>query len=421
MAAKAGKKPQPSQSYVITERPRQLLFVNWVQYLIGERLGPIASWQGGPESDYWEFQLSEDRKIRLEIKAPKFRLKVDRPHSDRQAVREIVAEAWRNTQALNLGPGLWYRTQFSSEVNLLGPLGQLHFIRLMSEHPRRRVTGPIRFSNSVLFEFDQKATDPSPITPPNFTVDVTLRAPGPGPGPFTQMSVLEQATFIRSILAYSTAASIQHPDGWMSFPAKQDAIESAQRHLADSTVGEITVDGIVLAPRIFGDFASMAQQTGNFELIRRLQGSLYSYEQALHQDSEYIALILLVTAIEALTVPNVHGWNEKRLVARFSSFVQQAAPDAVQEIMSHGNFKQAFGSYTSRRRFLSEVYGHRSRPLHTGFVANRVLGMPGNFAGEGGIRVALVSELCRACIKSFLEAPFSSLIGHPKIAPGSDD
>jgi hypothetical protein len=421
MAAKARRKPAPPQGYTIRERRKQLLFANWVQNLVGERLGPVTSWQGSPDSDFWEFKLNDDRAIRVEIKAPSFRVKVDRSQKDRLAVREIVEEARQNTEALNLGLGVWYKTRFSSEVPILSPIGQLHFMRLLSEHPRRRLNGPVRFSNDVLLEFDQKDADPGPIALPNFTVDVTLRAAGPGPGPFTQLASLELATIVRAVLAYSTAAPLVHSYGSMSFPAKPEAIESAQRHLSNPAVGEIRVDGIVLAPRIFDDFSLAARQSGNPELLRRLQGGLYSYEQAMHQESEYLALILLVTAIEALTVPNVHGWEQKRLVTRFSNFVHQAAPGAIDEIMSHGNFKQAFGGYSSSRRFLSEVYGHRSRPLHTGFVPHMISGPLVNFGREGEIRVALVSELFRACAKSFLEAPFSSLIGHPTIAPGPDE
>jgi hypothetical protein len=123
---------------------------------------------------------------------------------------------------------------------------------------------------------------------------------------------------------------------------------------------------------------------------------------------------MLVSAIEALGVPNVSGWDQRRAVARFIKFVQQAAPGPLDEIMTHGNFKEAFGNRTSRTRFLKDLYSRRSRPLHTGFMQHNVQGALGYFANTPvQMRVAFTSELVRACIKSFMEVPFSSLIGHP--------
>lgn len=407
--------------YFIRDRQHQLLFVNWVQYLIGERLAPIQSWSGGTESDSWEYKLAESRTIRVDIKAPKFRVRVTQSDGDRTAVRAVLDEAWQRTEAFDLGGGVWYKTRFASDVAMISSLGQLHFLRFMSEAVNRRVVGPVRFSNSVLLEFEQKHAEPNPFGTPNFTVDVTLRAPGPGRGPFSVLAAVNVATMVRAVLAYSTADPIDHPDLMMAFPAKQPEIDSAHRHLANANVGELMVDGVVLAPRIMGEFGTLAQQTGNYDIVRRVQGALFSYEQALHQESEFTALILLVTAIEALTVPNVSGWNQKRLVARFIDFVSQVAPEKVADTVAHDNFKQAFGNYTSMRRFLDDVYSRRSRPLHTGLVQHDVIGPMPNIAHESGMRVGMVSDLFRACMTSFLRAPFSSLVGHPAIAPGSGD
>jgi hypothetical protein len=201
----------------------------------------------------------------------------------------------------------------------------------------------------------------------------------------------------------------------LSFSAKEEDVAPARARLADPSVGEITVDGIVLAQRL----TELAPYP---ELLRRVQGSLYAYEQALLQEGEYVTLVMLVSAVEALGVPNVSGWDQKRAVARFINFVQQAAPSPLNEIMTHGNFKEAFGNRTSKTRFLNELYSRRSRPLHTGFMQHNVQGALGYFANTPvQMRVAFTSELVRACIKSFMEVPFSSLIGHPGIAPGKDD
>jgi hypothetical protein len=398
------------QNIYIPDRQQRLLFVNWIQNLIGDRLGQIQGSQGDFNSDAWTLHVADDREIQLEIKAPRFRVETRQPSRDRAAMRQIVTDAWQSTRAFNVGEGVWYKTRFTSQVPMIGPLAQLHFMRFLSEHTSRRPSGPIRLSNKVLLEFEQNQQDPNAPAVPSFAVDVTLLAPGPGRGPFAQFYAVNMATFIRAILAYSTAAPLDHPGMVLAFPAKQPDVDSALEKLLNPSVGELMVDGIVLYPRI-EEFSSAEQQFAKLELLRRVQGGLYAYEQALHQESEYVALILLVAAIEALTVPNA-GWKQERLAKRFREFVMQAAPAMIAEIMSDGNFGRAFGTYTSQNRFLNDVYNRRSQPLHTGFVQLAISPMI-DIGHEGSLRVMLVSGLFRACLRSFLEMPFSSLVGHP--------
>jgi hypothetical protein len=171
---------------VIKDEWQRLLFANWVQALITQRLGYYGT-QGT-----WRFQVDQaGRDVVLDIKPPTFKVAWQSTKQDRQAVDAIIKEAWQRTQALDLGPGAWYQTRFISEVSLNSDLGQLHFMRILSEHQRRRLHGPVRFTGDVLLQFEQKDLSPTPIAIPNFTVDVTLRAPGPGEGPFTARSATD--------------------------------------------------------------------------------------------------------------------------------------------------------------------------------------------------------------------------------------
>jgi hypothetical protein len=122
-----------------------------------------------------------------------------------------------------------------------------------------------------------------------------------------------------------------------------------------------------------------------------------------------------VSALEALTVPNA-SWQNDRVSARFVDFCLQLCPDAIDTLMRHGNFAQAFGAYRSPRRLLRTLYGLRSKPLHTGFLQHRASALPA-MGGDAGIRVMLVSEMVRAAIVTFMKEPFSSLIGHPTVDP----
>jgi hypothetical protein len=154
------------------------------------------------------------------------------------------------------------------------------------------------------------------------------------------------------------------------------------------------------------------------EALRRVQGAIFAYEQAMHQESEYVTLALLVSALEALSVPNA-TWQQERVTTRFFRFVQELCSDSLAEVMSHGNIAQAFGAYNSQRRFINAMYSLRSKPLHTGFLQHRLSALPMGGEADAQIRVMLVSEIVRAGIVKFLRRPFSSLIGHPEIAPSA--
>lgn len=168
---------------------------------------------------------------------------------------------------------------------------------------------------------------------------------------------------------------------------------------------------------IWPQILELVQGVDSPEAVRRVQGAIFAYEQAIRQESEYVTLALLVSALEALSVPNA-SWQTERVTTRFFRFVQELCPDAINEVMLHSNFAQAFGTYQSKRRFIDALYSLRSKPLHTGFLQHRLSALP-MMGGDAGIRVALVSEIVRAGIVEFLRRPFSSLVGHPEIAPPS--
>jgi hypothetical protein len=105
--------------------------------------------------------------MRVEIEPPKYKVKVDRPQKDREAVREIVEDAQQRTEPFDLGPDVWYRTRFSFQTEIMSELGQLHFMRFLSEHSAVRLSGPVRLTNDVLLEFDQSQSDPTPHAIPS--------------------------------------------------------------------------------------------------------------------------------------------------------------------------------------------------------------------------------------------------------------
>jgi hypothetical protein len=406
------------------ERPElQRLFVNWLIHLLDERYGVKSRGSSGPGR--WSVTLADESIIQVEI-APFGQIAVQGPAEYENDLAALAEDAHTRTLALDFGEGSWWKASFSTDMGLTG-VTTMHFMRIMSEHNSRRFNGDWRLGNEALISFDQGNLQTTPIAIPKFDVHITFRVPAPGPGPHSEVIAQEFGTFLRAATSFATAAPLL---GFASlWPAETNEAEEASAKLPNAPELPIERAGpdapaldrneadalwpllvsLIIDPKKMPD-----PESG--EALRRVQGALYAYEQAIQQESEYVTMALLVSALEALSVPNA-TWQQDRVTTRFFRFVQDLCPETVGEIMQHGNFAQAFGPYTSPRRFLDSLYSLRSTPLHTGWVQHRLftgIGAP----TEAQIRVMLASGLVRAGIVEFLRRPFSSLIGHPVIAPG---
>src|SRR5215211_1234218 len=170
----------------------------------------------------------------------------------------------------------------------------------------------------------------------------------------------------------------------------------------------MAAEGTAIGQRMY----EFAQLGGAFELFQRMLGGLYAYEQSLSQASEYVAMVMLVSAIEALSVPSA-PWQGTAKVARFKDFVLHLAPETLDQVMTHRNFPAAFSHRRSPKMFLEDLSSRRSRPLHGGFLLrHNDQGFLGDLT-QGPMRVALVSGLVHDCIANFLFAPMSMLTGQP--------
>jgi len=379
----------------------RLLFVDWLGALCDERFGAARQ---GTSGDAWTIGLKDESQVAVRF-GPQGEPLVEVSDQRFDPV-PFVEEAHKHAVAGDFGDGQWYSLSLSCDVRLEGWAG-LHMLRSMNEH--RRFEGDWAFGDDCLLSFKQADTKPAPIVIPKFDLHVLYRVPSPWHGPHGNSLAEELGTFVRSAIAFASGAPFQSLAGL--WPAEKEDVAAAKATLARGT-RQLFVEDVPLAHALLG-----LARWGNREVFERAQGAIYAYEEALGQRSEFVAIILLVTAMEALAVPNA-AWRKERLTKRFIEVVAQLCPDVLASILSHGNFEAAFGSYASARRFLDALYNARSRPLHTGFVQHRVTAIPG-MGGDAAIRVMLVSELARAAILSFLRAPFTSLVGHPIIDPAS--
>jgi hypothetical protein len=383
----------------------QKLFVNWLLQLLDERFG--VKQRGSSGTGRWNITLTDESFIEAEFDTSG-QPRVQGPPEYEQELASAVEDARRRTLALDFGSGAWWRASFSTDMGLTG-VTMLHFMRLMNEHNPRRLSGDFRLGGEALLTFEQENMELTPVSIPKFDVHITFRVPAPGPGPHAEAIAEGIGTFLRAAASFATAAPLLGLPAL--FPAEEAQIEEATQKLPGAM--ELPVEGGPLWPQIL----ALAPTQDSVEALQRVQGAIFAYEQAMRQDSEYVTIALLVSALEALSVPNA-SWQQERVTTRFFRFVQELCSDSLVEIMAHGNFAQAFGAYGSQRRFIDAMYSLRSKPLHTGFVQHRLSALP-RIHGDAGIRVTLVSMLVRAGINEFLRRPFSSLIGHPQIAPAT--
>jgi hypothetical protein len=381
----------------------QKLFVNWLIYLLDEGYG-VDGW-GASEASRWNITLADGNTIHVGFK-PSGQRDVWGPAEYESALASIVQDADRRTVAQDHGAGAWWMV--SRVTDMRGSaLPLIHTMRLSNEHVARQFQGDWRLGSDVLVSFRQWY--PSTSAPiPTFDVTITYRVVGPGPGPFSQERAEERGTLLRAATSFATAAPLLNPGIFV--PVNSDEwVSEIKGKLGRAS--ELPVFNTAEVPSLWPEVTALPQGLDMPEDVRRVQGAMFAYEQAMPQESEYVTIVLLVSALEALSVPNSR-WRVDRVTTRFRLFVEELCPDAVREVMNHENFAEAFGPITSRRRFLEELYTSRSTPLHTGFVQHRVVEP---LAGGPPIRVMLVSKLVRAGIVEFLRRPFSSVCGHPGI------
>ena len=171
---------------------------------------------------------------------------------------------------------------------------------------------------------------------------------------------------------------------------------------------------------IFGDLAAL----GGMDAMLRVRGALLSYHAALQQASPDVAMMLLVSSLEALIVPRPE-WRKEKATKRFIDALSQLCPDVVDSLVNHANVEQAFeykkrgGPRARRRQLLDQIYALRSNPTHSGLGLSGA-GMLSMFSDSGAMRTALLSDLVRGALLQFLQAPRSSLIGHPMFDEGTE-
>lgn len=325
----------------------------------------------------------------------------------------IIKGALQKVQELDLGGDVVYQVEMKThQAELFDKDYRLNFMRVLSDQVH--VSGPRRLGDRVLLNFAHEEITDSPILfAPDLTIETTVIAPGPAATNFSQTIAAGMVELTSAICALATGRVVSAEP--VMFPADDEIRDKSLASRADISILTLARDSISLD--LFNEFAAI----GGPEGVGRLRGALLSYHAALGQSNADIATMLFVTAIEAILAPNT-PWAKERVTKRFVDGVQSLSLEAVDELLAHDNCEDAFnypqkgGERARRKQLLERIYSLRSTPSHTGIglsSSNFLIG----FGDPGNMRVALLSDLARAAILSFIQAPRSFLTGHPTIDP----
>jgi hypothetical protein len=318
----------------------------------------------------------------------------------------------------DLGGYVWYTcTLVAEQLNLASPMFQSRMQERL--HTTTPISGWRRLGWGVLLNFREDVSEggneqpvPAMFRPPP-VVDAYIAAVGPVDGPFTRPMAHALAEVVAAICTFALGRPVDLPP--TLWPA-QDEVADLEARQADAGLGTLARHNIAL------DRLHLARD--DRPSWDRLRGALLSYDAALRQQREQVAMILYVVAAECLTNP-FQRWKTERLTARFVEFFDELMPDFLDEMVQHGNFEQAFNirrgtkqPRTLRRKLLGKLYAFRSEPVHEG-LAMAYEGM--SFSGLAGQRRMLASWFAEWAILRYLQEPRSSLIGHPATAPSPDD
>lgn len=282
-----------------------------------------------------------------------------------------------------------------------------------------RFVGWGRVSSGILVEFREELPEGQPNPEDNpfvvhrSVIDIHIAAPGPARGPLTEPMAHRVLDEVAAVCTFFLGRAVDFPP--IIFPAQDSSVAELDTKLSDPSIGTLTRNGVLL------DIYEDLFLRGGLESVNRTRNALLSYDSAIRQNREQVALILYVVAAECLTNP-YQPWKTERLTKRFIEFFDELMPDDLDALVQHGNFEAAFGirrgsrsARALRREFLNTIYNQRSEPVHEGLSAS-FRGMAG-MGGPAHLRRALASQFAQNAILRFLEAPRTTLIGHPATAP----
>lgn len=392
----------------------RLLFVSWVIKLSADRFA-LTRYDGGEEAGTRSFSFGDDRAgFVLFTPAAGGSWRLQEVHAlPQESVTELLQDATARTVAGDFGADVVYELDMSTRPIRIDAHFALHGARILGDQVR--IQGNRRLADRAVLEFTEVPVDPPGVVTlfaPVTHIRALLYVPGPTAGPLSKQVATRFGEVVAAVCSLALGRQVMFSPTSYSLPATDEMVAATCKARHDVGIPGLERDGVSLD--VFGELFSR----GGADALARLAGALLSYHSALQESNADLATMLLVTAIEALIVPRGE-WRKEQLTRRFITAVQDLCPQEVDKILSHANVEEAFsyektgGSMGQRDRLLNRVHELRSAPAHEGIGPSNT--DVSRFGYPAAIRVALLSDLARAAMLSFIQAPRSFLIGRPAL------
>jgi len=387
---------------------KRMLLVDWFAHLGVEAGYPFTQYGtsgraftvGGSQAFHVTAHYTEQR--------PYLRFVASEPTKQTQ-VDTLAHNAIQRIDRREFGGPVWYSTQLDDPGFRLSASFMGSFVERLSA--QTRVTGWRRLGRDVLLEFTEVGAEAvDHVMAPQARVKVHIAAPGPRPGHFASHVAHGVLETVASICTFALGRSVALPA--TIFPTKP-------AELADLLSRHTNPAVLTLARKhVSLDIFTQLSVPGGLAIFRRERAALTTFAAAMSQDIDLVACMLYVVASECLTMPDT-PWRHKQIIRRFLEFFEELIPSALDTIVAHDNFESVFGlrrgsraAHSLRKRLLDRLYDFRSGLVHGGLPPSyRGLGL----AVEDGstVRRALFADFAEAAILGYLQAPRSTLIGHP--------
>lgn len=394
-------------------RSRRMLLADWFGRLAIE--AGLELTQQGRSGEAFTFGAPASLQVRAEPQdAPPYLIFSSSESEREEQVAVLASEAAERVEELSLGGEVWYSSALA-EVPWTMATTQFMSTLILRLGTQTRIAGWRRLGNAILLEFTEESPegtdDKAQLLAPKSVVKVHLLVPGPRPGHFSSHIAHGVLETVGAICTFALGRPVALPP--IMFPTKEEDCAALDEQRKDLKILTLARKHVPL------DIFGWAGRPGGFQVFERLRSALLTADAAVKQDHDVVASILYVVAAECLTVPPA-SWRKDRLTKRFREFHDELIPEALDRIVSHGNFEEAIGlkrgartARALRRDALDQIYSFRSGQLHEGLD-------PGyrGFGLDSGtqMRRALLADFVEAAILGFIQAPRSSLIGNPALA-----
>lgn len=328
-------------------------------------------------------------------------------------VDKLVQRAIAHVGKGETGGIVWYTTTLC-EAPLEFPSHSMMSDLLLRLGNQVRITGWRRLGSRVLLEFQEEKRDDEDILAPKAIVKAHVAALGPCAGDFSKSQARPIMELVEAVCTFALGRPLNIPH--VFFASEDASVTALEASRQDAAIGNLARKGVSL------DVFDRLSALGGLESFVRVRASLLTFDAAIRQERDPVAAILYVIASEVLAAPFT-AWRKEKPTKRFREFFDQLMPDDLDEIIAHGNFEEAFGikrgartARALRRELLEQIYELRSGLVHGGVGSSyggAFDGMPDDSTQRG-----LLSDFAEMAILRFLEAPRSSIIGHPAFDQG---